>query len=272
MDHIDRKIIDILQNNARSPLKGDRRPCVFVQPCCVGPHRPARKLGSYLRLSGAGRCPQAGVHGQGLHQSGYGPPAQAEVLPLYPKLPPCGGVQLRHQRLQYADRGAVRHNYGSWTSSSTICSSSAAPAPRSSFLPPVEHRGVPVGSAEGGMITGIPRSAAGRSSPSASGRKRRCQGDAAGCQHALVAHILAHDIGAGGRRAAQHDEQRNEFFIPEAERYCTGQKHRRQTTVLMKAAATVGPSFWMAFVPSNDAPIDKSDSGVVRTQGCSWSW
>ena len=31
----------------------------------------------------------------------------------------------------------------------------------------------------------------------------------------------------------------------------------------MNAAASVGPSFLMAFVPSNDAPMDSSDSGVV---------
>ena len=43
-----------------------------------------------------------------------------------------------------------------------------------------------------------------------------------------------------------------------------GRNTTARPTVLMKAAATVGPSFWMAFVPSNDAPIDKSDSGVVR--------
>ena len=156
------------------PAQGDRRPCVFVQPCCVSPYRPARKLGDYIRLSGAGRCPQAGVHGQGLHQSGYGPPAQTGVLPLYPKLPPCGGVQLRHRRLQYADRGAVRHNTGAGPVHQPSAAVRPHPHPDRLFYPGRAPRCA--GGSAGGMITGIPRSAAGRSSPSASGRKAALSG------------------------------------------------------------------------------------------------
>lgn len=42
-----------------------------------------------------------------------------------------------------------------------------------------------------------------------------------------------------------------------------GRNTAARPTVLMNAAASVGPSFLMAFVPSNDAPMDRSDSGVV---------
>ena len=42
-----------------------------------------------------------------------------------------------------------------------------------------------------------------------------------------------------------------------------GRKAAARPIVLMKAAATVGPSFLMAFVPSNEAPMESSDSGVV---------
>ena len=95
MDHIDRKIIDILQRDARAPLKqiADQ---VFLSSPAVSA-RIAR-----LEKDGCLTGYQAQVDPQGVHQSGHGPPAQAGVLPLYPGLPPGGGMLLRHRRLQHA--------------------------------------------------------------------------------------------------------------------------------------------------------------------------
>ena len=100
MDRIDRKIIDILQTNARAPLKeiADR---VFLSSPAVSAR--IAKLEKDGVLTGAGCPAQAGAAGQGVHKPGYGPQAQAGVLPLHPKLRQCCGVQLCDRRLQHAD-------------------------------------------------------------------------------------------------------------------------------------------------------------------------
>ena len=98
MDRIDRKIIDILQTNARAPLKeiADR---VFLSSPAVSARIAKLEKDGVL----TGYQAQAGAAGQGVHQPGYGPQAQAGVLPLHPKLRQCCGVQLRDWRLQHAD-------------------------------------------------------------------------------------------------------------------------------------------------------------------------
>ena len=42
-----------------------------------------------------------------------------------------------------------------------------------------------------------------------------------------------------------------------------GRNTAASPTVLIKAAANVGPSFLMALAPSNEAPMDSSANGVV---------
>ena len=78
-----------------------------------------------------------------------------------------------------------------------------------------------------------------------------------------MAHVPAHDIGARRRGTAQHDEQCDEFLIPKAQRYRAGQEHRRKAHGLDERRRQRGAKLLMAFVPSNDAPMDSSDSGVV---------
>ena len=72
MDHIDRKIIDLLQNNARAPLK-EIADHVFLSSPAVSA-RMAR-LESSGTITGYQAQVDAGLHGQGVHQSGHGPPA-----------------------------------------------------------------------------------------------------------------------------------------------------------------------------------------------------
>ena len=100
MDHIDRKIIDLLQNNARAPLK-EIADHVFLSSPAVSA-RMAR-----LESSGTITGYQAQVDAPKL---GY--MVKAFINLDMDPLPPCGGMQLRHRRLQYADRGAVRYDAG----------------------------------------------------------------------------------------------------------------------------------------------------------------
>ena len=119
MDHIDRKIIDILQADARAPLKE-----IAEQVFLSSPAVSARI--SRLEQAGLLRGYQAQVDAPAL---GYGVKAfiNLELDPqrkpeFYPYIESCKNVV-------------------ECTTSSTGCSSSDAPAPRSSF-PPVWNTGV----------------------------------------------------------------------------------------------------------------------------------
>ena len=111
MDHIDRKIIDLLQNNARAPLK-EIADHVFCPARRVGPHGPSGKLRHHHRLPGTGRCAEAGLHGQRRSSIWTWTPSVSRSFTPISRAAPCGGMQLRHRRLQYADRGAVRYDTG----------------------------------------------------------------------------------------------------------------------------------------------------------------
>ena len=103
MDRIDRKIIDILQTNARAPLKeiADR---VFLSSPAVSARIAKLEKDGVLTGYQAQVAPlKLGQLVKAFHQPGYGPQAQAGVLPLHPKLRQCCGVQLRDWRLQHAD-------------------------------------------------------------------------------------------------------------------------------------------------------------------------
>lgn len=146
MDHIDRKIIDLLQNNARAPLK-EIADHVFVQPRRVGPHGPAGKLRHHHRLPGTGRRAEAGLHGQGVHQSGHGPQRKPEFYPYIQSCPhvvECNCVTGDYSMLIEVLFGTtqeldqfINHLQQFGRTRTQIV-----------FSTPVEHRGVPVAEPE----------------------------------------------------------------------------------------------------------------------------
>ena len=74
MDHIDRKIIDLLQNNARAPLK-EIADHVFLSSPAVSARMARLESSGTITGYQAQSTRRAGLHGQGVHQSGHGPPA-----------------------------------------------------------------------------------------------------------------------------------------------------------------------------------------------------
>ena len=64
-----------------------------------------------------------------------------------------------------------------------------------------------------------------------------------------MAHVFAHDIGAGSRGAAQHDEQRNQFLVAEPQRHRAGQKYCRQPHGLDKGRRQRRPQLFDGLGP-----------------------
>ena len=112
MDHIDRKIIDILQQNARAPLKeiADR---VFLSSPAVSARiarleREGVLSGYQARID----APKAGYTVKAFINLDMDPQRKPEFYPYIQGCPPRGGVQLRYRGLQHADRGTVPHHPG----------------------------------------------------------------------------------------------------------------------------------------------------------------
>ena len=80
----------------------------------------------------------------------------------------------------------------------------------------------------------------------------------------VAAHILRHDI--TGNRARRADRMTMATSACSRKPMCTaiGRKMTGSRMSLMKAAAQVGPSFLMAFAPSNPAPMLSSAIGVAQ--------
>lgn len=174
MDHIDRKIIDILQNNARSPLKEIADHVFLSSPAVSARIARLESSGTISGYQAQVDAPKLGYMVKAFINLDMDPQRKPEFYPYIQNCPPCGGVQLRHRRLQYADRGAVRHNTGAGPVHQPSAAVRPHPHPDRLFYPGRAPRCA--GGSTGGMITGIPRSAAGRSSPSASGRKAALSG------------------------------------------------------------------------------------------------
>ena len=147
MDHIDRKIIDLLQNNARAPLK-EIADHVF---CPAPPCRPAWPGWKAPAPSPATRhqvdAPKLGYMVKAFINLDMDPQRKPEFYPYIQSLPPCGGMQLRHRRLQYADRGAVRYDAGAGSVHQHL-QQFGRTRTQIVFSTPVEHRGVPVAEPE----------------------------------------------------------------------------------------------------------------------------
>ena len=82
MDHIDRKIIDLLQNNARAPLKEIADHVFLSSPRRVGPHGPAGKLRHHHRLPGTGRRPKLGYMVKAFINLDMDPSASRSFTPI----------------------------------------------------------------------------------------------------------------------------------------------------------------------------------------------
>lgn len=103
MDRIDRKIIDILQTNARAPLKeiADR---VFLSSPAVSARIAKLEKDGVLTGYQAQVAPlKLGQLVKAFINLDMDPKLKPEFYPLHPKLRQCCGVQLRDWRLQHAD-------------------------------------------------------------------------------------------------------------------------------------------------------------------------
>ena len=81
MDHIDRKIIDLLQNNARAPLK-EIADHVFCPARRVGPHGPAGKLRHHHRLPAQVDAPKLGYMVKAFINLDMDPSASRSFTPI----------------------------------------------------------------------------------------------------------------------------------------------------------------------------------------------
>ena len=119
MDRIDRKILDILQKDARAPLKeiADR---VFLSSPAVSA-RMARleSSGAIMSYQAQVAAPMLGYMVKAFINLDMDPQRKPE---FYPYIESCPHV---------VECNCVTGDYSSWTSSSTICSSLAAPARKS---------------------------------------------------------------------------------------------------------------------------------------------
>ena len=112
MDHIDRKIIDLLQNNARAPLKEIADHVFLSSPAVSARMARLESSGTITGYQAQVDAPKLGYMVKAFINLDMDPQRKPEFYPYIQSCPPCGGMQLRHRRLQYADRGAVRYDAG----------------------------------------------------------------------------------------------------------------------------------------------------------------
>ena len=111
MDHIDRKIIDLLQNNARAPLKEIADHVFLSSPAVSARMARLESSGTITGYQAQVDAPKLGYMVKAFINLDMDPSVSRSFTPIS-RAAPCGGMQLRHRRLQYADRGAVRYDTG----------------------------------------------------------------------------------------------------------------------------------------------------------------
>lgn len=174
MDHIDRKIIDILQNNARSPLKEIADHVFLSSPAVSARIARLESSGTISGYQAQVDAPKLGYMVKAFINLDMDPQRKPEFYPYIQNCPhvvECNCVTGDYSMLievlfsttQELDQ-FINHLQQFGRTRTQIVFSDPGRAPRCA------------GGSAGGMITGIPRSAAGRSSPSASGRKAALSG------------------------------------------------------------------------------------------------
>ena len=134
MDHIDRKIIDILQTNARAPLKEIADKVFLSSPAVSARIARLESSGVLTGYQAQIDAPKLGFMVKAFINLDMDPSRKPEFYPYIESCPHVGSAAVSPGITVCSLRfcSAPRRN---WTSSSTICSSLAVPAPKSCFPP-----------------------------------------------------------------------------------------------------------------------------------------
>ena len=135
MDHIDRKIIDLLQNNARAPLKEIADHVFLSSPAVSARMARLESSGTITGYQAQVDAPKLGYMVKAFINLDMDPQRKPEFYPYIRSCPhvlECNCVTGDYSML--IEVLFVRRR--SWISSSTTCSSLAAPGRRSSFRRP----------------------------------------------------------------------------------------------------------------------------------------
>ncbi len=111
LDNIDRKIIEMLQKNARTPVKEIAKEVFLSSPLFPQDRTPRKKRADH-RLP----CPdQPGISRlsyKSIHQPGSRTQPKKRLLSLHPVHPKRHRMQLRHRRLLHAHRSSLPLHHG----------------------------------------------------------------------------------------------------------------------------------------------------------------
>ena len=108
LDNIDRKIIKMLQKNARTPVKEIAKEVFLSSPAV------SARI-EHLEKNGLSRPDQPGLSRlsyKSIHQPGSRTLPEKRLLPLHPVHPQRHRMQLRHRRLRHAHRSRLPLNHG----------------------------------------------------------------------------------------------------------------------------------------------------------------
>ena len=112
MDHIDRKIIDLLQNNARAPLKEIADHVFLSSPAVSARMARLESSGTITGYQAQVDAPKLGYMVKAFINLDMDPQRKPEFYPYIQSCPPCGGMQLRHRRLLHAHRSSLPLHHG----------------------------------------------------------------------------------------------------------------------------------------------------------------
>ena len=112
LDNIDRKIIEMLQKNARTPVKEIAKEVFLSSPAVSARIEHLGKKRADHRLP---RPDQPGISRlsyKSIHQPGSRTQPEKRLLPLHPVHPKRHRMQLRHRRLLHAHRSSLPLHHG----------------------------------------------------------------------------------------------------------------------------------------------------------------
>mgnify|MGYP007094705696 CR=1 FL=1 len=110
LDNIDRKIIEMLQKNARTPV--NRKGSLPLIPRCLRQDRTPRKKRADHRLPRPDQPSISRLSYKSIHQPGSRTQPKKRLLSLHPVHPKCHRMQLRHRRLLHAHRSSLPLHHG----------------------------------------------------------------------------------------------------------------------------------------------------------------
>lgn len=112
LDNIDRKIIEMLQKNARTPVKEIAKEVFLSSPGCLRQDRTPRKKRADHRLPRPDQPSISRLSYKSIHQPGSRTQPKKRLLSLHPVHPKRHRMQLRHRRLLHAHRSSLPLHHG----------------------------------------------------------------------------------------------------------------------------------------------------------------